>query len=116
MHISNAATQHYQSAWHAYLGRLKPDISPDLRWRIPMKQMVLAAVAALSLGTSVAAFAQPPAGTTPPDYGASAFTDHRNQPQVHFLGKGTVFARIFGHSKTDHAVANKTAATSASGG
>jgi hypothetical protein len=79
-----------------------------------MKMMVLAAAAALSLGTSVAAFAQPPAGTTPENYGASAFSDHRNEPQVHFLGKGTVFARIFGHSQSDQtqATANKPAATS----
>ena len=33
---------------------LKPDISPDDRWRIPMKTMILAAVAALSLGVGAA--------------------------------------------------------------
>ncbi len=32
----------------------KPDISPDWRWRIPMKTMILAAFAALSLGVGVA--------------------------------------------------------------
>lgn len=78
-----------------------------------MKKMVLVAVTAVSLGASAVAFAQPPAGTTPPNYGASAFTDHRNQPQVHFLGKGTVFARIFGHSSDDHVAADKTATPSA---
>jgi hypothetical protein len=80
-----------------------------------MKKMLLAAVTALTLGTSVAAFAQPPAGTTPPAYGSSAFTDHRSDPQVHFLGQGTVFARIFGHPDDSHKVADKTAPTSANG-
>jgi hypothetical protein len=32
---------------------LKPDISPDDRWRIPMKNLILAAFAALSLGVAV---------------------------------------------------------------
>ena len=80
-----------------------------------MKMTILAAVAALSLGTSVAAFAQPPAGTTPPAYGSSAFTDHSTEPQVHFLGQGTVFGRLFGHSDNSQAAANKTDATPAKG-
>jgi hypothetical protein len=51
----------------------KPDISPDDRWRIPMKTMILAAVAALSLGVGAAAYAQgTPAGYQPPHYGAAA--------------------------------------------
>jgi hypothetical protein len=32
----------------------KPDISPDYIWRIPMKKIVLAALAALSVGAGVA--------------------------------------------------------------
>jgi hypothetical protein len=31
----------------------KPDILPDETWRIPMKNLILAAVAALSLGAAV---------------------------------------------------------------
>jgi hypothetical protein len=33
---------------------LKPDISPDWRWRNPMKRMILAAMTVLSLGIGVA--------------------------------------------------------------
>jgi hypothetical protein len=82
-----------------------------------MKNIILAAVTALSLGTSVAAFAQPgaAAGGLEENYGTSAFTDHRNAPQVHFLGQGTVVGRLFGHSNSDHAAANKTDATPAKG-
>jgi hypothetical protein len=32
----------------------KPDISPDWRWRIPMKTMILAALTVLCLGAGVA--------------------------------------------------------------
>ncbi len=80
-----------------------------------MKKMILAAVAALSLGSSVVAFAQPPAGTTPQYYGGYAASGQRNEPQVHFLGQGTVFGRLFGHSDNGQALANKTAATPAKG-
>lgn len=80
-----------------------------------MKNIALAALAVLSLGVG-SAFAQAPAGTTPMNYGPQAFADHSNDPQVHFLGKGTVFARIFGHSDKGQAVADKTAATPANGG
>jgi hypothetical protein len=31
-------------------------------------------------------------------YGSEAFTDHSHDPEVHFLGKNTVFGRLFGHS------------------
>ena len=49
-HNSNAAMQHFhprpiRPSNHPS----KPDISPDERWRIPMKTMILAAFAALSL-------------------------------------------------------------------
>jgi hypothetical protein len=57
---------------------MKPDISPDRRWRIPMKKMILAAFAVLGLGMG-AAFAQGlPAGTTPPAYGSHAFPNGSN--------------------------------------
>jgi hypothetical protein len=35
----------------------KPDIPPDQRWRIPMKNLILAAFAALSLSAAVAPLA-----------------------------------------------------------
>jgi hypothetical protein len=87
----------------------------------PMKAMIVAAAAALSL-TVGAAYAQGvPAGGDfqAPVYGSQAFSDHRNEPVVHFLGQGTVFAKIFGHSNSDQAAADRTAelkATSAKGG
>jgi hypothetical protein len=52
--------------------RSKPDISPDDRWRIPMKTMILAAVAALSLGVGAAYAQGVPAGYQGPHYGAQA--------------------------------------------
>jgi hypothetical protein len=39
-----------------YVGS-KPDISPDWRWRKPMKNLILAAFAALSLSATVAPLA-----------------------------------------------------------
>jgi hypothetical protein len=84
----------------------------------PMKAMIVAAAAALSLGIG-AAYAQGlPAGSVPPVYGSQAFSDHRNDKEVHFLGQGTVFAKIFGHSN-DQAPTDRTAelkVTSAKGG
>jgi hypothetical protein len=80
-----------------------------------MKTMILAAFAALILGVGSAYAAGgggAPAGWEPPVYGAQAFSDHRNQPVVHFLGKDTVFGKLFNHS--DDQVA--AAATSAKGG
>jgi hypothetical protein len=65
-----------------------------------MKTMIIAAAAALSLATG-AAFAQGgPAGGSyaPPQYGAHAFSNQQDHAQVHFLGQGTVFGRIFGIS------------------
>jgi hypothetical protein len=75
-----------------------------------MKKSLLAVFSVLGLGVG-SAFAQGlPAGARPPSYGTYAFTDHRNDPQVHFLGQGTVFAKIFGHSDSDQTVASRTAA------
>jgi hypothetical protein len=46
--------QHYRSACgDPYPDSSKPDISPDRRWRIPMKNLFLAAVAALTLSAAV---------------------------------------------------------------
>jgi hypothetical protein len=38
-------------------GPSKPDISPDWRWRVPMKNLMLAAFAALSLTAGIAPMA-----------------------------------------------------------
>jgi chorismate synthase len=67
--------QHYHSASRDQCtGVSKPDISPDPieRWRISMKNLILAAVAALTVGASVAASAQGlPPGMGNPQYGAA---------------------------------------------
>jgi hypothetical protein len=60
-HRSNAAPHHYHPLRNIHL-QPKPDISPDDRWRIPMKTMILAAVAALSLGVGAAYAQGAPAG------------------------------------------------------
>jgi hypothetical protein len=39
------------------VGPSKPDIPPDQRWRIPMKNLILAAFAALSLSAAIAPLA-----------------------------------------------------------
>jgi len=78
-----------------------------------MKTMILAAFAALSLGVGAAYAQGVPAGFQEPVYGSQAFSDHRNDPVVHFLGKGTVLGKMFSHSNSDQVA---TAATSAKGG
>jgi hypothetical protein len=65
-----------------------------------MKTMILAAVAAFSLGAG-AAYAQGYSGAQPPVYGAKAFPNQSYQ-------SGTVFSGIFGHSSNQPA-ADKTA-------
>jgi hypothetical protein len=53
-HNCLAAVQHYPPARMCpYAFPSKPDISPDWRWRIPMKNMILAAFAVLSLSVAV---------------------------------------------------------------
>jgi len=81
-----------------------------------MTKMMLAAFAALSLGASAAYAQGVPAGTVPPAYGSTAFSDHRNDQVVHFLGKDTTFGRLFGHSDSGQGVAGGTATTSTKGG
>lgn len=78
-----------------------------------MNKMVIAAVTAIGLGMSVAAFAQGVPPNAIEHYGTLAFTDHSHDPQVHFLGKGTVFARIFGHSGNSQPVVDRTAVRNA---
>jgi hypothetical protein len=51
----------------------KPDLSPDDRWRIPMKTMILAAVATLSLSVGAAYAQGVPAGYQgAPHYGTQS--------------------------------------------
>jgi hypothetical protein len=55
-----------------------------------------------------------PAGWEPSVYGAQAFSDHRNDPVVHFLGKGTVLGKMLNYNSRSEQVAAAT--TSAKGG
>jgi hypothetical protein len=58
-HKSNAESLDYRAGCMGLLSNpSKPDIPPDERWRIPMKTMILAALAALSLSAGVAQIAQ----------------------------------------------------------
>ena len=85
----------------------KPDISPDWRWRIPMKTMILAAVAVLSLGVG-SAYAQGKPPGNDPGTAPQAFP---NEP----YHTGTVFSELFGHhTKSSPVVAHN--ATSTKGG
>jgi hypothetical protein len=81
-----------------------------------MRKTILAAAATLTLGMTGAASAQglPPGLRT--EYGTQAFTDHSHDQAVHFLGKGTVFAKVFGHSDSGQPVADRATTTSAKGG
>ncbi len=79
-----------------------------------METTIVAAAVALSLGVG-SAFAQGvPAGGAyeAPNYGSQAFSNHQGEAQTHFLGQGTVFGKLFGHSNSDQA----TAKTPAKGG
>ena len=69
-HSINAGLQHYHLARCPFVSVSKPDISPDLRWRIPMKTMILAAVAAISLSVGTAYAQGVPADFQEPHYGA----------------------------------------------
>jgi hypothetical protein len=53
-HKSNAEKPDYLCRWTSPTkDPSKPDIPPDDRWRIPMKSLILAAFAALSLTTAI---------------------------------------------------------------
>jgi hypothetical protein len=65
-----------------------------------MKTMILAAVAAMSLGVG-AAYAQAGAGYQPPVYGSQAFTDHSKEVATQFLGPDTVLGKIFNRSNSN---------------
>jgi hypothetical protein len=79
-----------------------------------MKTMILAAVAAISLGAGAAYAQGVPAGFHEPRYGAQAFTDHPKEAKTQFLGPNTVLGKMFHYSDSNHQVA--AAATSAKGG
>jgi hypothetical protein len=74
-----------------------------------MKTMIFATVAALSLGAGAAYAQGGPVGFEAPAYGSQAFSDHRNEPVVHFLGKGTVLGKLFDHSSSNQTVARTAA-------
>jgi hypothetical protein len=85
----------------------KSDVSPDWRWRIPMKTMMLTAVAVLSLGVG-SAYAQGKPPGNDPGTAPQAFP---NEP----YHTGTVFSELFGHhTKSSPVVAHN--ATSTKGG
>jgi hypothetical protein len=80
-----------------------------------VKTMILAAVAALSLGVGSAYAQGVPAGYQEPHYGAAAFTNHTNEAQTQFLGPNPVLGKMFKYnSESNHQVA--VAATSSKGG
>jgi hypothetical protein len=80
-----------------------------------MKTMILAAVAALSLGVGSAyAAGGPPAGYQEPHYGAAAFSDPPNEAQTQFLGSNTVLGKMFRYNSNSEQVG--ATATSAKGG
>ncbi len=79
-----------------------------------MKTMILAAVAAITLGAGAAYAQGMPAGFQEPRYGGEAFTDHPKEAQTQFLGPNTVLGKMFHYSDSNHQVA--AAATSAKGG
>jgi hypothetical protein len=82
--------------------------------------MILAAVAALSLGVGSAyaaggaGGAGVPAGYQEPHYGAAAFSDHPNEAQTQFFGPNTVLGKMFRYNSNSDQVA--ATATSAKGG
>jgi hypothetical protein len=49
-----ALSSDQQRSIHPSIHPSKPDIPPDQRWRIPMKNLILAAFAALSLSVAIA--------------------------------------------------------------
>jgi hypothetical protein len=70
-----------------------------------MKTMILAAVAALSLGVGSAYAAGGPVGYQAPVYGSQAFTDHSNEVATQFLGPNTVLGKAFHHSNSNQVAA-----------
>jgi hypothetical protein len=104
---------HYLSTRDIHLLPIEVGHLAGLDRRILMKTMILAAVAAMSLGVGAAYAQGVPAGFHEPAYSAQAFSDHPKQASSHFLGKDTVLGKMFTSSSTDHVA---TAANSANGG
>jgi hypothetical protein len=72
-HKSNAAPQHYHLVpIGPFTHPSKPDISPDERWRVPMKKIILAAFAVLSLTAAVAPLASAAVPSGPYDNTANS--------------------------------------------
>jgi hypothetical protein len=60
VHKSNAGKPNYPcSCMSLFTAPPKPDMSPGLIWRNPMRVFILAALAALTLGATVASAAVP---------------------------------------------------------
>jgi hypothetical protein len=89
-------------------GGSKPDSSPDYGWRISMKTMILAAVAAMSLGVGAAYAAGGPVGWEPQSYGTQATSNQQNEPVVQFLGKGTVVGKMLNYNSNYNGVSGAT--------
>jgi hypothetical protein len=78
-HKSNAAMQHYHSTRTGPSNHpSKPDIPPDQKWRIPMKNLILAAFAALSLSAAIAPLANAAATYHQGSYDNTANSLNRN--------------------------------------
>jgi hypothetical protein len=63
-----------------------------------METMILAALAALSLGVGSAHAAGGPPDSQPTVYGSQAFTDHSTDVAVHFLSSDTGLGRPDPHA------------------
>jgi hypothetical protein len=71
--------QHYHSTRTGpFTHPSKPDIPPDQRWRIPMKNLILAAFAALSLSAAIAPLANAAATSHQGPYDNTANSLNRN--------------------------------------
>ena len=73
-----------------------------------MKTMILAAVAAMSLGVGAAYAAGGPVGWEPQSYGTQATSNQQNEPVVQFLGKGTVVGKMLNYNSNYNGVSGAT--------
>jgi hypothetical protein len=76
-----------------------------------MKTMILAAVAAMSLGVGAAYAAGGPVGWEPQSYGTQATSNQQNEPVVQFLGKGTVLGKMFDYNSNAGRVSAASSST-----
>jgi hypothetical protein len=78
-HKSNTAMQHYHPISKGPSNHpSKPDIPPDQRWRIPMKNLILAAFAALSLSAAIVPLANAATASHQGPYDNTANSLNRN--------------------------------------